>query len=109
MEKEKLSTTLMQNFFIVLLLAGAVMVVITFAFMQQDQLFSGIRQIAIGILLIGLGEWISHPQQKSIQCEGEKQLIFSRFKHRKRSPNALGSLLEIVGVLMLFIGAADYI
>lgn len=71
-------------------------------------LFYGIRQIALGIIFIGIGEWVNHPLQKSMVMQGEKNVKFRKFTHRKRSPSGLGSLLEIIGLLLLFIGIADY-
>ncbi|MDJ0621436.1 MAG: hypothetical protein QNJ17_00640 [Desulfocapsaceae bacterium] len=96
-------------FFILLLLAGVVLLIFSFVTAEEGKYFGGLQQIAMGITLIGLGEWINHPLQKSVAVEDKKNFIFQRIKHRKRRPNGIGNLLEIVGLLLVFTGFAEYL
>ncbi len=96
-------------FFIFLLTAGGVLLFYTFFNGQEEKVFSGLRQIALGIILIGIGEWINHPLQKSVTYKERKDFIFQKIRHRKRSPSVFGNLFEIGGLLLIFTGLADYV
>ena len=109
-EKENSSlTSYTSYFFILLLIAGGVLLIFSFYTAEEGQYFSGLQQIAMGITLIGIGEWINHPLQKSIAYKDRKNFIFHHITHRKRSPNGIGNILEIIGVLMIFTGLAEFI
>lgn len=95
-------------FFILLLLAGVILLIYAFVSAEDGQYFGELQQIAMGITLIGLGEWINHPLQKSVAVKDRTNFIFQRIKHRKRKPNGIGNILEIVGLLMIFTGFAGY-
>ncbi len=109
MAAKKSQTPLTSYFFIFLLAAGGGLMLFSFLWSQTDVLFSGLRQIALGITLIGAGEWINHPLQKSIACKKKNDYVFEKFLHRQRNPSALGNLFEIVGLILVFTGLAAYI
>lgn len=108
-KKDSVIQSYLSYFFILLLLAGVILLVYSFVIAKEGEYFGGLQQIAIGITLIGLGEWINHPLQKSMAVKDKKNFIFQPIKHRKRRPNGIGNLLEIVGLLMVFTGFAEYL
>jgi hypothetical protein len=107
MAPEETRTSMTHYFFILLLVAGTALLVFSLVKEQANPLFSGLRQVAIGTTLIGLGEWINHPLQKSVTMKGRSDLIFKRIRHRKRNPSALGNLFEIAGLILVFTGMSD--
>jgi hypothetical protein len=109
MVSKKSQTPITSYFFIFLLAAGGGLLVFSFLKSRPDVIFSGLRQIALGITLIGVGEWINHPLQKSIACKNKNDYVFEKFRHRQRNPSALGNLFEIVGLILAFTGLAEYI
>lgn len=112
MSSEKDSTTvtsLSSYFFIFLLLGGGVLLIISLVTAEEGQYLGGLQQIAAGITLIGIGEWINHPLQKSLTYKDRQNFIFQRIRHRKRKPNGLGNIFEIIGLIMIFTGLAEYI
>jgi len=119
MEKQLSQSSLTNYFFIFLLVSGIILLIISFFTGENNQVFSGIRQISAGALLIGIGEWINHPLQKTTALKdnkgqhgrnkGKERLVFHKILHRKRRPSSLGSLFEISGLLLLFTGLADYL
>lgn len=96
-------------FFILLLTCGAALLIYSYSTGEHDDIFAGLRLIAFGILLIGTGEWINHPLQKSITFGDQERSSFIRIRHRKRNPSVLGNLLEIAGLLLIFAGLADFV
>lgn len=108
MATEKFHTPAASYFFILLLIAGVILLTFSFMPSQANQLFGGLRRIGLGFTLIGLGEWINHPLQKSVAYKDRKKLIFQYILHRKRNPSALGNLFEIVGLILIFMGFAVY-
>ncbi|MEE4240108.1 MAG: hypothetical protein V2I36_01485 [Desulfopila sp.] len=105
----KKSTPLTSYFFILLLISGGSLLVFSLFEGWQNEIFSGLRQIGLGITLIGAGEWVNHPLQKSITCAQKDDVVFEKFFHRQRNPSALGNLLEIIGLILTFTGLAEYI
>jgi len=95
-------------FFILLLVIGVLILIYSFVFSEDGPLFSGLREIGLGVLLIGVGEWINHPLQKAHICKSRRELIFQDIRHRRRNPSALGNLSEIVGLILIFTGLADF-
>ena len=111
MTSEKNSTnvkSLSNYFFIFLLLGGGVLLIISLITAEEGQYFGGLLQIAAGITLIGIGEWINHPLQKSMTFKDRHNFIFQRIHHRKRNPNSIGNIFEIFGLIMIFTGLAEY-
>lgn len=102
-------TSYTSYFFILLLVVGGVLLIFSFSTAEEGQYFGGLQQIAMGITLIGIGEWINHPLQKSVTYKDRKNYIFQRITHRKRSPNGIGNILEIIGMLMIFTGLAEFV
>ena len=100
---------ILSYFFVLLLLAGGLLLVYAYSTAEKGQYFGGLQQIAIGIILIGLGEWVNHPLQKSVAVKDKKNFIFHQIKHRKRKPNGIGNIVEIIGLLMVFTGFAQYL
>ncbi|MBM9603427.1 hypothetical protein [Desulfopila inferna] len=109
MAAKKSHISMSHYFFIFLLTAGLALLFYTFFNAQDEKIFSGLRQIALGITLIGIGEWINHPLQKSVTYKERKDFIFQKIRHRKRNPSVLGNLFEIGGLLLIFTGLADYV
>ncbi len=95
-------------FFIILLFIGAGLLVLSFFTENQHEFFSGLQQVALGIFTIGVGEWINHPLQKSLAYKDKQDMKFQKIRHRKRNPSSLGNLLEICGLILIFIGLADF-
>jgi len=109
-EKETTTVTSFWNyFFIFLLLGGGVLLMYSLFTAKEGQYFGGLQQIAAGITLIGIGEWINHPLQKSLRYKDRQNFIFQKIRHRKRKPNGIGNILEIIGLLMIFTGLAEFI
>jgi hypothetical protein len=109
MAAKKNQTYITHYFFIFLLIAGTALLLVTFLDGLNGRLFPGLRQIAIGIMFIGVGEWINHPLQRSVTYMDRKENIFQKIRHRKRSPSVFGNLFEICGLLLIFAGVAEYI
>jgi hypothetical protein len=109
-EKERTTVTSLWNyFFIFLLLGGGLLLIYSLVTAREGQYFGGLQQIAAGITLIGIGEWINHPLQKSVRYKDRQNFIFQKIRHRERKPNGLGNIFEIIGLLMIFTGLAEYI
>lgn len=96
-------------FFIVLLISGIGLFIFSLFTESQNAFFSGLQQISIGFFLIGTGEWINHPLQKSVRYKDKENFIFRRIHHRKRNPSGLGNLLEICGLILIFTGIATFL
>ncbi len=62
----------------------------------------GIEQFFLGLLLLGIGEYLNNPPRPQLKEETEKP----GFLKRKRNVCGLGNLLDILGVLMLAVGLA---
>jgi len=102
------STRATSYFFILLLVTGILMLVYSFLFGESDGLLGGLREIGLGTLVIGVGEWINHPLQKALVCKSRREFIFQNIRHRQRNPSTLGNLLEIAGLILIFTGLADF-
>ena len=85
------------------LAAGALGLLSTLLFTGVSK---GIGEISLGLILLGLGEYINNPQYNAPEPPPETQLNPSNYLSRKRNVSSLGNLLDIAGVLMLSIGAA---
>ena len=109
MKKREIDTAWTSYFFLFLLTSGVIILLLSFFFLQTGSIITGLRQIGSGVLLIGIGEWLNHPLQKSISVKKEEDLHFHRFLHRNRSPRGIGNILEIIGLLLIFIGIGSYI
>ena len=112
MTSEKDSTTVTRfssYFFILLLLGGSILLLYSIITAEEGQYFAGLQQIAAGITLIGIGEWINHPLQKSVAFKDRQNFIFQKIRHRQRKPNGIGNICEIFGLLIIFTGLAEYI
>jgi hypothetical protein len=67
----------------------------------------GIGEMAIGCLLLGAGEYLNNPKcPQQLPASGTKKTTFklSDYLKRRRNVCALGNLLDIAGVLMIFVG-----
>tara|TARA_Y100001933_G_C18481083_1_gene348353 strand:+ start:96 stop:434 length:339 start_codon:yes stop_codon:yes gene_type:complete len=104
-----LETSFTSYFFIFLLIAGIALLIFSLYTAEQGRYFGGLQQIAAGMTLIGIGEWINHPLQKSIAYKDRKNFIFKQVYHRKRKPNGVGNICEIIGLILIFTGMAEYI
>lgn len=62
----------------------------------------GIEQFFLGLLLLGIGEYLNNPRAPQSIHETKAPGFFER----RRNTCGLGNLLDIVGVLMLAIGSA---
>jgi hypothetical protein len=60
----------------------------------------GIGELAIGCLLLGAGEYLNNPRFS-------QQPAISNFLMRRRNVCALGNLLDIAGILMIFVGVSS--
>lgn len=70
----------------------------------QDALFNGYRLMALGVLLLGIGEVINHPLQTSRTLEEAEATEAQTTRHRRRNPSSIGNLLLIIAILLLCIG-----
>lgn len=109
MTEKRSQVSMTQYFFIFLLAAGGILLLYSFLQVQENGIFSGLRQMGLGITLTGVGEWINHPLQKSMTYREKKDLVFQKILHRKRNPSVLGNLFVICGLLLIFTGLADYL
>ena len=108
MKSDTHQKSLSHYFFVMLLVCGTIVFLLSFFIGNQDITFGELREMGTGILLIGIGEWINHPLQKSFIVEDENITDIKKFKHRKRNPSSLGNLLEIAGLILVFTGLADF-
>lgn len=69
----------------------------------------GIGEISIGLILLGLGEYVNNPRYTPANTKNMSQTKPSNVSIRRRSISSLGNLLDIAGVLMLSIGAGTLI
>ncbi len=109
MTVKKTHAPITSYFFILLLCLGAGMFIWSFFTTNHNVFFSGLQQIASGIFIVGIGEWINHPLQKSLSYRDRKDFNLQKIRHRKRNPSSLGNLLEICGLILIFTGLAAYI
>ncbi len=106
MEQNKNITSVTCYFFIIFIISGSALLAYTLFYGREGELFHFFLFSALGLLFIGIGEWINHPLQKSLAFDEEKPSILKKVRHRKRSPIALGNLLEITGLILIFVGLA---
>ncbi len=91
-------------FYKLLVLAGIILFVLSFLYGSQDVYFNGYRLIAVGVICLGIGEWLNHPPQVSLTLEKEDSSELKRKKHRKRNPSSIGNLFEIAALILFCIG-----
>lgn len=60
--------------------------------------------VSIGVLLIGIGEWINHPLQTKIVPPNVYTPGGGIITGHPRSPSLLGILFDILGFILLTIG-----
>lgn len=109
MQERSGHSPLTSYFFIFLLFLGGIVFLSSFFLEGQRIFFSSMQQLGLGILGIGIGEWINHPLQKSLSWEETKKTPFRRIYHRRRNPSSLGNLFEIFGLVLLFVGLAGFL
>ena len=67
---------------------------------------TGGGELSIGLILLGMGEYINNPQIDSPDNSVELQSKISLYLSRKRNVSSLGNLLDIAGILMIATGCA---
>lgn len=69
---------------------------------------TGGGEFSIGLILLGVGEYINNPQLKS--ADSSTELFSDKTSHffmRERNTSSLGNLFNIAGVLMIATGTAS--
>jgi len=102
MTEEKTNTPTAFKLALVNLIVGATGLINTLVFTSVTK---GFGEVFLGLLLLGLGEYINNPQY-SIPPPPNQQSTRSSYFSRRRNVSSLGNLLDIAGVLMIFIGGA---
>jgi len=64
-------------------------------------------ELSIGLILLGMGEYINNPQVDLPDNSVELQNNISQYFSRKRSVSSLGNLFDIAGILMIATGIAS--
>lgn len=95
-------------FFIFFLVTGSALLLYALYEGDWQHYWGGLQRIAVGIVAIGIGEWINHPRQKSVEYTDYRHSTFRHFSHRQRNPSSLGNLFEIGGLICIFMGLAEY-
>ncbi|MFT5728048.1 MAG: hypothetical protein ACI8PB_002199 [Desulforhopalus sp.] len=67
---------------------------------------TGGGELSIGLILLGMGEYINNPQVDLPDNSDELQSKTSIYLTRKRNVSSLGNLLDIAGILMIATGIA---
>jgi len=67
---------------------------------------TGCGELSIGLILLGMGEYINNPQVALPDNSVEPQSKTSLYLSRKRNVSSLGNLLDIAGILMIATGIA---
>ncbi len=91
-------------FYKFLILCGLVWFILSFFLGPQEAVFSGYRLMATGVIFLGIGEWLNHPLQVSLELPSKASPEARRQKHRKRNPSTLGNLFEIIALLLICVG-----
>ncbi len=68
---------------------------------------TGGGELSIGLILLGMGEYINNPQIDSPDNSVELQNNISQYFSRKRNVSSLGNLFDIAGILMIATGVAS--
>ncbi|BHH84710.1 hypothetical protein [Desulforhopalus sp. 52FAK] len=84
------------------LIAGTIGIVSTLLF----SVTKGVGEISIGLILLGLGEYINNPHYNVPRPPGENREKPTSYFSRRRNVSSIGNLLDIAGLLMLSIGGA---
>ncbi|MFN2352981.1 MAG: hypothetical protein ABR512_00465 [Desulfopila sp.] len=95
-------------FFIFLLVSGSALFLYSLYQGDWQNYWGELQRIAVGIIVIGIGEWINHPRQESVEYTDDQHSSFHHFYHRKRNPSSLGNLFVIGGLICIFMGLAQY-
>lgn len=96
-------------FFIFLLISGSALLLYSLYAGDWGNYWGGLQRIAVGIIALGIGEWINHPRQESVQYTDYQHSTFHHFCHRRRNPSSFGNLFEIGGLICIFMGLAEYV
>jgi hypothetical protein len=64
-----------------------------------------IIEFAAGGILISIGEWINHPLQTKLVQNHPTLAVTGILTSHNRSPNLLGSLFDILGFILIVLGA----
>ncbi len=87
-----------------LVIAGFFIFYLSFIFGRQDLLFNGYRILAMGVIFLGVGEWLNHPLQVSLLLVNENSSEVQKKNHHRRNPSTLGNLFEIAALILICIG-----
>ncbi len=68
---------------------------------------TGGGELSIGLILLGIGEYINNPQIDRPNNSDELQSKTSQYFSRKRNVSSLGNLFDIAGILMMATGIAS--
>ena len=67
---------------------------------------TGSGELSIGLILLGIGEYINNPQVDLPDNSVELRSKTSIYLSRKRNVSSLGNLLDIAGILLIATGIA---
>lgn len=68
---------------------------------------TGGGELSIGLLLLGIGEYINNPRVESPPTRVVPQNNIHQYFLRKRNVSSLGNLLDIAGILTIATGIAS--
>lgn len=103
MTELKTSTPIAFKIALLNLIAGTLGIVSTLLFTSVTK---GVGEISIGLILVGLGEYINNPQYNVSGPHSENQTKPSSYFSRRRNVSSLGNLFDIAGLLMISVGGA---
>lgn len=73
----------------------------------SGSLLTGGGELSIGLILLGLGEYINNPQVGLPGKNADAKCDVSQYFSRKRNVSSLGNLFDIAGILMIATGIAS--
>jgi len=88
--------------------SAIVISVLTFFLSPAPHIFKALYLFSASLFSLGAGELFNHPKQKIITSETVKTGQKAKY-HRKRNSCGLGNLLDICGLLLLFIALASFL
>ena len=90
--------------FLLLASTGVLLVVVSFVSFGEDSFnLKGIRTIGFFCLFLGAGEYLNHPQQKTLTYNDRDNSGPAVTYHRQRNPCGLGNTLDVIALICLFL------
>lgn len=92
-----------EHWYHVLVVLGAAGIVAAMSFDLKGITNSHALSLFLGVLFVGLGEWINHPLQTKLMPPNVYAPGGGIIRGHPRNPNLLGSLFDILGFVLVSI------